>query len=112
MGLTSSVNTSAKKDHQDSGEMSLYNLPYDLLLNISQYLAVREIHALQLVSHILALTMPHYISEDRARHCDLLDGFHQGNSFLTTSLRFYRHAKLYKSSPSHGLSIENSLTLS
>ena len=35
--------------------MPLHNLPYDLLLNISQYLDLHDIYALQLVSLIFVL---------------------------------------------------------
>jgi hypothetical protein len=35
--------------------MPLHNLPYDLLLNISQYLDLHDIYALQLVSLVFVL---------------------------------------------------------
>ena len=108
MGLTSSVHNSGKQEPQDSVDMALYNLPYDLLLNISQYLSVREIHALQLVSHILGWC--HTTNLKIAPNTAILSGPSRFY-ILITPLQFRRHAKLYMNSRSHGPSIENSHSL-
>jgi|HubBroStandDraft_6_1064221.scaffolds.fasta_scaffold3953246_1 hypothetical protein len=35
--------------------MGLHNLPYDLLLNVAQYLDLKDVHALQVVSFLLLI---------------------------------------------------------
>lgn len=46
------LNTSSDLPKSKKQIISLHSLPYDLLLNISQYLDLRDIHSLQLVSPI------------------------------------------------------------
>lgn len=48
--------TSNHRLNEWSHDMPLHNLPYDLLLNVAQYLDLREIHALQLVSLSILFT--------------------------------------------------------
>jgi hypothetical protein len=48
--LTSSTTKSLSKDKSQAEMPNLQNLPYDLLLNIAQYVDLRDVHALQLVS--------------------------------------------------------------
>lgn len=48
--LASSTTKGISKDKSQAEMPNLQNLPYDLLLNIAQYVDLRDVHALQLVS--------------------------------------------------------------
>jgi hypothetical protein len=48
--LAPSTTKDSSKDKSQTKMPSLHNLPYDLLLAIAQYVDLRDIHALQLVS--------------------------------------------------------------
>jgi hypothetical protein len=48
--VAESTTKDSSKDKSQAEMPNLQNLPYDLLLNIAQYVDLRDIHALQLVS--------------------------------------------------------------